>query len=174
MTMLSFIPSLVGSAATIDSPSPNPMTTLSFIASLVWPIVTLFALWMFRADIGSALGRIVKFKLFDVEIVVTRDYLESVLRDHWAFFAPGKSGLDNQHWDLLERLEKSPNGSLARKPENLYNVVRPLRNAGLIATEPPDVIIEESETISFTPLGRLLVKARRRSSFSEAIEHSAA
>lgn len=134
---------------------------LEYLRVVLWPTVVILALFKYGAGLLAALQRShVKLSLFGVEVDADISRLEQILT------APVGGSLTPQQWLLLERIEAT--GSVSVKAER-YDMsmsgdlawIRPVRNAGLLKTLPDGQYIEQATEMVLSPLGRLLMDARR-------------
>lgn len=151
----------------LDAYYPNWGATaeliLKYVQALVWPAVVVLALIIYHDAILAALTSVpkVKISLFGVEFEITLPELEESLT------AAVGDVLEDKQWDLLEQIEQSGQLSVTEKNLNLRSMdghlrwVRPIRNAGIIKTLPEGEYIESAEYLVLTPLGKLLMKARK-------------
>lgn len=133
---------------------------IRYLTELKWPIVLVTLLLAFRKPLATLLGSItlgskVKISLFGVEVETTLQELENVS------IATLGGSMDSNQRDLLTRL--GTRGPIAYSPEGVPKDqqcwIRPLRNAGLIETQPQGLYLEDAQGLMLTPLGSLMVKA---------------
>jgi len=110
---------------------------LRYLAELKWPVVVVILLLAFRKPLGTLLASItlgskVKISLFGVEVETTLQELENVS------IATLGGSMDLNQRDLLTRLGTT--GPIVYTPKgvptNQQCWIRPLRDAGLVETQP--------------------------------------
>jgi hypothetical protein len=133
---------------------------IRYLAELKWPIVLVILLLAFRKPLGTVLasmtlGSKVKISLFGVEVDTTLQELENVS------IATLGGSLDANQKDLLTRLGTTGPISYNPKgiPEAQWCWIRPLRNAGLVETQPQGEYLAEAQALQLTSLGSLMMKA---------------
>ena len=139
-----------------DSPA-----ILEYIRILVWPLVTLLLIMKFGNTLITAIQKSkVKLSLFGVEIETSIVDLERTLT------AAVDGALSPKQWDLLEKIWKK--GTVSVQNEGYVmdmsadlKWIRPIRNAGLLMSLPDGKYIEQATELALTPLGKLLMQARR-------------
>ena len=133
---------------------------LEYIKVLVWPVIVIFTLVMYRDLIAGLIHKSkVKLSLFGVEIETKISDLEQML------MAPVGGKLTGQQWALLQKIAMRGPVAIAAEGYKMHmqgdlQWIRPVRNAGLIITLPDGKYIEQAEQIALTPLGSLLMKER--------------
>jgi hypothetical protein len=133
-------------------------TMVALIIELKWPITTLIVLIMFRRAIRVLLTSFsmskIRISLFGIEVETSISELEaislSVLGDQ----------LSEKQMRLLKTLGKGKK-DVEHSPltDEECQYIRPLRNAGLIKTDPPDMFLNKIRSLALTPLGSLLTRA---------------
>jgi hypothetical protein len=128
---------------------------LSYIRVLIWPIVAVILLIAYRRIIERLLpGARIKLTLAGVTIETTLDVLTNSIEEIVA-----DEGISKEQWSRLEHI-----GTEGRVEFNYgrdYKVLMPIRNAGLIRPVPRGYLTQATE-VELTPLGRLLLQARKR------------
>ena len=134
---------------------------LNYIQALIWPLVVI-SIFIFYRDTIQALFKKsdVKFSLFGVTIETSIGELEKTITSTL------DGELTPQQWTLLEEIWQKGQVSVEEKNYSMsidkdLRWMRPVRNLGLIMTLPDGKYIEQAEHIILTPLGRLLMRAKR-------------
>jgi hypothetical protein len=127
---------------------------LSYIQVLVWPTVAVVLILRYRRVIERLLpGTRIKLKLAGVTIETTLDVLKNSIEE-----AVGDEGIGKEQWSRLEQIGR--NGQVQFDRSRDYTVLIPVRNAGLIRPIPRGHLGQAKE-VELTPLGRLLLQARK-------------
>ena len=128
---------------------------LSYIQTLIWPAVVVFALLLYRNVIREALTSLseVTITFYGIAIKIPLNPLITALQANIPI------EITDQQWDWLKRL----NGGRQRfDPTADYLVLIDLRNAGLIRAY-PEKILSQTKEVEITPLGKILYEARQKS-----------
>jgi hypothetical protein len=134
---------------------------LKYIDVLVWPVFVFVLLLVYRGPILRLLEfSKVKLTLFGTSVETTIADLQKVMT------AEVSGTLTSQQWMFLEDLWSQGQISVADRKLRMtmygdLNWIRPIRNVGLIKTLPDNDYIENATHIELTPLGRLLMAARK-------------
>ena len=124
---------------------------LEYLRVLIWPLVTIVLVLMFRESIVALIPRSkIRFTISNITIETSLESLEKSVKESLR----GRT-LTKTQWNWLKRL--SENGRVSYDP-NFYSELRPLRNAGLIR-EHPEGWLSTAKEIEITTLGSLLLKA---------------
>ena len=133
---------------------------LRYIGELKWPLIIIILLIIFRKTLAQfftsyTLGSKVKISLFGVEVETTLRELEDIS------IATLGGRLNDRQQELLTRLS---HGELIKYdeggvPEAEWEWIVPLRNAGIIETQPRGAYLKQAQSLTLTALGRLMVKA---------------
>ena len=135
---------------------------LRYIEVLIWPLLLAVGLVSFREPLLGLINKSnVKFSMHGVTIETSVQKLTESLSETF------KEELTEKQWYLLEMIQSK--GGVSVKVEGLnlrtggedFEWVRPIRNAGLIKTLPEGHVIELSERLVLTKLGRLLMEECR-------------
>jgi len=136
---------------------------LKYVTALIWPATVVILLLSFRKALISALPTLLpksKFKisLFGVEVEITVPELESTT------LATLGGQLDERQLALLNRLFKEGPISYSTTgiSEDERRWIRPIRNAGLVKTNPTDTYLAKAQSLELTPLGNLLMRSKSR------------
>ena len=129
---------------------------LSYLQVLVWPCVVIFALIRYRRVIESLASQSeVTVTIMGFSIKIPLKILERSLEEN---LPEGKPSSDQ--WERLKELRKK-----GRVPFNYasdYEILLPLRNAGLIKAYPGNFLTTTKE-VEITTLGKLLLQAWEQS-----------
>jgi hypothetical protein len=129
-------------------------STIEILRIVIWPLVTLIVVLRFgRAIEGLIPGTKLKFKFAGIEIDTSLKELTTVIQETYR-----REKIDDKQWAWLERLKKD--GKSPYNHATDYEVLRPLRNSGLIH-EHPEGHLTSCKFVSITPLGELLLKAKQ-------------
>ena len=124
---------------------------LEYISVIIWPFVTLILAFRFHDVILSLLPKSkIKFTMSGVTVEVSLDELEKTVSESFR-----GEDLTSEQWDWLHKLQDT---KWVQYNHNYYEQLRPLRNSGLIK-EYPEGWLSNSESISITALGRLMLSA---------------
>jgi len=127
---------------------------------LVWPLVVIVAIFLFKNAIQTflknAMLREVEVEFFGFKIKATVAEIARVVWENFDFFRP-----TNKQRNFLIDLAGRPNGEIAKAEAESMGLdykedFRPLRNSGLIAGNA--TTLNKSNSLTITPLGRFLVK----------------
>jgi hypothetical protein len=124
---------------------------LGFFQALIWPLVALIILLLYRSIINSLIPHSkLKFSIAGVTIETSLDTIERSVEESFR----GRR-LSTSQWTWLQRLRDE-----GRVPydHNYYKELRPMRNTGLIR-EHPEGWLSAAKEIEITTLGRLLLEA---------------
>lgn len=136
-------------------------SVLILIKVLIWPIVAVLALLIFKRPISNALqAGVIKFNIFGFEIETTSEKVADVLNKNFDYFK-----LNPKQWSLLKKLSKADRRGMEKTDAeeegfNYKEDFRSLRNAGLISGE-GDKTLSKSEKLYITPLGEFLLQNGR-------------
>ncbi len=133
-----------------------------YIEVLIWPLLITVGLVSFREPLLELIKKSnVKFAMHGVTIETSARKLTESLSETF------KEELTEKQWSLLEKIQNKGGVSVKEEGLNLrtggedFEWVRPIRNAGLIKTLPEGHVIELSERLMLTKLGRLLMEERK-------------
>ena len=129
---------------------------LRLLEILVWPIVASLAIFIIRPHLATLLGGAkVKFSVAGQSIETTLPVVREILEEQAG--AP----LSTEEIDCLHNLQKTgkrvyENGV----PNTEQPLFRPLRNAGLIRTDPRTAFLNNTKAIEISALGKLYLRAK--------------
>ena len=130
---------------------------LKLLEIVVWPTVVLVAVLVVRPHLSTLLsGAKVKLSIAGQAIETTLPQLKQIVEEQTS------EALSAEHVKYLSDLYRAgpkayPEG-VDNKDERKF--LRPMRNAGLIMTEPRNVYLNEANAIELSALGRLFLKAK--------------
>jgi len=132
---------------------------LRYIVELKWPLTIIILLVIFRKTLtrfltSYGLGSKIRISLFGVEVETTLLELENIS------IATLGGRLNAKQQELLTRL--SNDGLIKYEkgvPEAEWDWIVPLRNAGIIETQPKGAYLRDAQSLKLTALGLLMVKA---------------
>ena len=130
---------------------------LKLIEALAWPIVAISTLLLLRPLLPVVLsGARIKISIGGQEIETTMPELQKVIEEQAGEI------LDDKHVKYLKQLKCGskpyPEGV---KDSDEQAFLRPLRNNGLILTNPRDVYLRDAISIELSALGRLYLQSIR-------------
>jgi hypothetical protein len=131
---------------------------IEILKVVIWPIVVLIGIGILRRHILPFLsGSKVKLSLFGQAIETTLPELGRIIEEQTG------GSLITAETHYLEYLydqgiKEYPNGMTSEERK----LVRPLRNYGLVMTNPKNSFLGDAKAIQLTSLGRLYMKARRK------------
>jgi len=124
---------------------------LSYLQVVVWPSVAVLAIVRYRDVIRSLVpGAKVKLTIFGVAIETSIPVIEQSVTES----LQGRKLTETQ-WSWLKKLRNDGRTEFARAQ---LDMLRPLRNAGLIRGYPEE-FLEQATAVEITTLGKLLVDA---------------
>jgi hypothetical protein len=132
---------------------------LRYIGELKWPLTIIILLIIFRKTLARfltsyTLGSKVKISLFGVEVETTLRELEDIS------IATLGGTLNNRQQELLTLLSVNELIKYEKGvPEDEWDWIVPLRNAGIIETQPRGAYLRDAQSLKLTALGLLMVKA---------------
>ena len=132
---------------------------IRYIAELKWPLTIIILLIIFRKTLtrfltSYVLGSKIKISLFGVEVETTLRELENIS------IATLGGRLTDRQQGLLTRLSDiGPIKYEEGVPEVDWDWITPLRNAGIIETQPKGAYLRDAQSLKLTALGLLMVKA---------------
>ncbi len=139
---------------------------LKLLDVLIWPATTVFLSIVFRRPLSNLVSRSekVKVSIFGVSFESTISELERTISASLG----GK--FTQEHWDLISSAEEQ--GAITYEPPGVpkdrRDLVRETMNAGLVMTLPRRAHLGDALGIAATPLGRLLLQARRKADENRA------
>jgi hypothetical protein len=137
----------------LTTPLSNP-SILEYVKVLAWPITAIVLLLLIRPQLRELLpSSKIKVSIFGVSIETTLPELQRAMNECLG----GQLGQDQTEYlaGLYGILERAyPTG--VRQPES--QIVRPLRNAGLVKTIPSHASLGDSTAIRITDLGVFLMR----------------
>ncbi len=132
---------------------------IQILQIVIWPIVVLIGIAVLRPHLGSILsGAKVSINLFGVSIETTVPELQQIIEQQ------AGEPLKDEQIQYLDNLAKSgamqyPDG--VKDIHEHSEIIRPLRNFGLVMTIPKNVSIGSAKSVTLTPLGHLYMRTRR-------------
>jgi hypothetical protein len=132
---------------------------LRYVGELKWPLTIIILLIVFRKTLARfltsyALSSKVKISLFGVEVETTLRELEDIS------IATLGGRLNDKQQELLTVLSHNELIKYEKGvPEDEWNWIIPLRNAGIIETQPTGAYLRDAQSLKLTALGSLMVKA---------------
>lgn len=128
----------------------------SYVDILTWPAVVLIIAVVYRASIRDLLpGARVKLSISGFTFETTIPEIELSISDN---LRGGK--LNPEQWDWLEKLNDQPFEFHAKPTMQEADILRPLRNSGLIKHYPVEGFLADAKSVGITTLGKLLLKAK--------------
>lgn len=126
---------------------------LGYVNVLAWPTAAVIILLRYREIIQTLLPSTkVRMTLGGVTIETTLEALQKSIEESlW------DEQITREQWSWLERLS---NGPQAYDHKHDYDVLMPIRNAGLIRAQPRG-FLTTAKSVEITSLGLLLLKSRQ-------------
>jgi hypothetical protein len=129
---------------------------LEYTHVLVWPVTISLLLLLYRDTIVSILPKSkIKVSLFGLEVETTLSELETIT------LATLGGHLNDKQLSLLKQLAGKGTIFFGEKgiSKEDRKLIRPIRNAGLVMTDPIDAHLKEAESLSLSPLGTLVMRS---------------
>jgi hypothetical protein len=125
---------------------------------IAWPLVVLIGMILIRPHLRTLMSESkLKLSMFEHSIETTLPELQEVIQEQ------AEGALTPEHIQYLESLS---NLGLKSYPDGVKSeerkFLRPLRNAGLLATVPRNAFLTEATAIQLAALGRSYMRARRQ------------
>jgi hypothetical protein len=135
----------------------TPTELVELLKIVVWPCVALAGIAAARPYLASLLsGSKVKLSLLGQAIETTLPELGRIIEAQ-----TGGTLNANQSGYLEHLLHHGIKEYSAEMTEQEHDLLRPLRNYGLIMTNPPHATLKKATSIQLTSLGRLFMQARK-------------
>ena len=137
----------------------NITEVLHLVEIVVWPLVAVAFIFVIRPHLAALLsGAKVKLSIAGQSIETTLPELKEILEEQ---AGESLSAESIAYLSSLEREGAKQYGSGITKSEE-RNLLRPLRNSGLVHTIPRNQFLQEATGIELSGLGRLYLRARTK------------
>lgn len=139
-----------------------PTVLLEYVRVVIWPLIIAAVIFSYGRSLVRLLEKSkVKVSLFGVDVEVDIGELARTLT------AAAGGALSERQWRLLEDIAHKGSVSVHTEGYKLkmgadLDWIRPIRNAGLVMSVPDGQYIEQATDLILTPLGTLLLDAKRR------------
>ncbi len=129
---------------------------LEYARVLVWPVTSIVLIILLRPLLGRLLGGSrITISLFGIEVETTIPELEQATTEYIG------GQLTDEQMSLLQKLfDDGQQPCASGVPSDERPRIRPLRNAGLLMTEPRGAHLHGAEALRLTALGEFLVRHR--------------